>query len=128
MLVSPTRSVASTEVFIGRGARLPRASRGPLRVRGPRPLEGDTIAPMTQSPGQFEIQLGHLCNNRCVFCVSGQLTSKGEAPLLRGDDLCQALDQAWAAGYRRVTLLGGEPTIQPYFMDVVRRAVALGFD
>ena len=23
---------------------------------------------------RFEIQLGHLCNNRCVFCSSGQLT------------------------------------------------------
>ena len=24
---------------------------------------------------KFEIQLGHLCNNRCVFCSSGQLTA-----------------------------------------------------
>ena len=79
------------------------------------------------SAGQLEIQLGHLCNNRCVFCVSGQLTSRGEAPFLRLEDLRHALDRGWAAGHRRVTLLGGEPTIQPYFMDVVRHAVALGF-
>lgn len=83
---------------------------------------------MTESPGQFEIQLGHLCNNRCVFCVSGQLTSRGEAPLLDAADLRRALDEAWAAGHRRVTLLGGEPTIQPYFMDVLRHALALGFE
>lgn len=85
-------------------------------------------AAMTESPGQFEIQLGHLCNNRCVFCVSGQLTSRGEAPLLDAGDLRRALDEAWAKGHRRVTLLGGEPTIQPYFMDVLRHAVALGFE
>ena len=78
--------------------------------------------------GQLEVQLGHLCNNRCVFCVSGQLTSRGEAPLLRLTDLRRALDEGWAAGHRRVTLLGGEPTIQPSFMDVVRHAVGLGFE
>ena len=25
---------------------------------------------------QIELQLGHVCNNRCVFCVSGQLTEQ----------------------------------------------------
>ena len=74
----------------------------------------------------FELQLGHLCNDRCVFCVSGLLTSRGKAPLLPVEDLYRALEGAAAAGYRRVTLLGGEPTIQPHFLDVVRRAVALG--
>ena len=83
---------------------------------------------MAQGKGQLEIQLGHLCNNRCVFCVSGQLTSRGEAPFLPVEELYRALDEGWAAGQRRVTLLGGEPTIQPYFMEVVRRAVAIGFE
>src|SRR5262245_26650486 len=77
---------------------------------------------------QLEIQLGHLCNNRCVFCVSGQLTSQRKAPILDAGDIVRALDGAWASGYRRVTLLGGEPTIQPFFMDVLRHAVALGFE
>lgn len=79
-------------------------------------------------PGQFELQLGQLCNDRCVFCVSGYLTSQGKAPLLDVRELTDALDRAWAAGYRRVTLLGGEPTIQPCFLEVVRHATALGFE
>lgn len=83
---------------------------------------------VTQSPGHFEIQLGHLCNNRCVFCVSGQLTHTGDAPLLPEADLVRALDDAWRAGHRRVTLLGGEPTIQPAFMGVLRHAIGLGFE
>src|SRR5580698_7519586 len=78
--------------------------------------------------GMFELQLGHLCNDRCVFCVSGLLTSRGKAPLLRVEELHRALEDAAASGYRRVTLLGGEPTIQPHFLDVVRRAVALGLE
>lgn len=79
-------------------------------------------------PGEFEIQLGHLCNNRCVFCVSGQLTRKREAPLLDAAPLLERLRGARAAGYRRVTLLGGEPTIQPAFLEVVTEAVDLAFD
>lgn len=75
----------------------------------------------------FELQLGHLCNNRCVFCVSGQLTSQKLAPLLEGDALVRALEEAWARGFRGVTLLGGEPTIQPGFFAVLGRAVELGF-
>jgi MoaA/NifB/PqqE/SkfB family radical SAM enzyme len=77
---------------------------------------------------QLEIQLGHLCNNRCVFCVSGQLTSQRKAPILDAADIVRALDSAWAEGYRRVTLLGGEPTIQPFFMEVLRHAVETGFE
>jgi MoaA/NifB/PqqE/SkfB family radical SAM enzyme len=80
------------------------------------------------SPGQFEIQLGHLCNDRCVFCVSGALTRRREAPLLPAELLVDRLREAYAAGHRRVTLIGGEPTIQPAFLEVVRAAVTLGFE
>ena len=77
------------------------------------------------SPGQFELQLGQLCNNRCGFCISGQATHLGEAPLIGDEVLRDELRRARAAGHRRVTLLGGEPTIQPAFLPVVREAVAL---
>jgi MoaA/NifB/PqqE/SkfB family radical SAM enzyme len=77
---------------------------------------------------QLEMQLGHMCNNRCVFCVSGQMTQLGRARPLEAAPLLAELERAHAAGYRTITLLGGEPTLQPAFMDLVRRAVALGFD
>lgn len=77
---------------------------------------------------QFEIQLGHLCNNRCVFCISGRLTSQGDAPLLDADMLARRIAEAHADGHRKITFLGGEPTIQPFFLDLVRHAVALGFE
>jgi MoaA/NifB/PqqE/SkfB family radical SAM enzyme len=80
------------------------------------------------SADRFEIQLGHLCNNRCVFCVSGQLTSKRQAPLLDPALLKQRITEARGSGHRSLTLLGGEPTVQPFFLDVVRHAVALEFD
>ena len=76
---------------------------------------------------QVEIQLGHMCNNRCVFCVSGQRTALREAFPIAAAPVLDKLREARARGIEKVTLLGGEPTLQPDFMDVVRGAVALGF-
>lgn len=77
---------------------------------------------------QMEIQLGHMCNNRCVFCVSGQRTAMREAfPLLR-DPIVLKIKEGYDKGMRKLTLLGGEPTIQPEFMNILKAAVAMGFE
>lgn len=77
---------------------------------------------------QVEIQLGHMCNNRCVFCVSGQETALGRARPLDRDPIVAEIRAAYAAGHRKITLLGGEPTLQPAFLDVLRETVQLGFE
>ncbi len=77
---------------------------------------------------QLEIQLGHMCNNRCVFCVSGQRTEMREAFPIVGDPVIDRLREGSARGIRKVTLLGGEPTIQPEFLRIVRAAVELSYD
>jgi pyruvate-formate lyase-activating enzyme len=83
----------------------------------------------TNSRGhQFEIQLGHLCNNRCVFCSSGQLSEWKVARPVPIAPVVEALDRARAAGARRVTFLGGEPTIHKGFHGAVSHAVSLGFE
>lgn len=85
-------------------------------------------APGLGDVDHFEIQLGHLCNDRCVFCVSARLTREGQAPLMAFDVLAEQIRAAHAAGRRRILFLGGEPTIQPVFLDVVKLAVDLGFE
>jgi MoaA/NifB/PqqE/SkfB family radical SAM enzyme len=77
---------------------------------------------------QMEIQLGHMCNNRCVFCVSGQRTAMREAFPLESAPVMEKIREGYAQGIRKLTLLGGEPTIQPEFMNIVRFAVGLGFE
>ncbi len=76
---------------------------------------------------QVEIQLGHLCNNRCVFCVSGQRTARGQAGVAEIEPLLASIRAAHASGRTTITLLGGEPTLQPVFMDVLRECGRLGF-
>ena len=83
---------------------------------------------MSEPLRQVEIQLGHMCNNRCVFCVSGQRTERGEAKPMAPSPLLERIEDAARAGHRKITLLGGEPTLQPAFLDVVRRCGELGFE
>lgn len=78
--------------------------------------------------GRTEIQLGHMCNNRCVFCVSGQRTEMREALPLAADPILESIRTLRESGGRQLTFLGGEPTIQPAFLDSVRYAVELGFE
>jgi hypothetical protein len=77
---------------------------------------------------KFEIQLGHLCNNRCVFCSSGQLTAMKIARAVPVEPIMEALEAARAAGAWHLTFLGGEPTTHKRFLDVVGKAVELGFE
>ncbi|HEY8089535.1 MAG TPA: radical SAM protein [Polyangiaceae bacterium] len=85
-------------------------------------------APEGRELREFELQLGHLCNDRCVFCESGRLTHEGLAPILSTEMLADRVREAYAEGHRRITFLGGEPTIQPAFFPIVELAVSLGFE
>ena len=81
-----------------------------------------------QQQHQIELQLGHVCNNRCVFCVSGQLTEQRLAKQIPADPVLGALRKGREDGCRRVTFLGGEPTTQRSFMPALRLAVELGYE
>lgn len=76
---------------------------------------------------RFEIQLSHLCNNRCVFCVSGQMTQLRRTKPTPLADLQQRFDEARARGIEEVTIMGGEPTIHPTFFPILDHAIDLGF-
>lgn len=118
---------SSTTLAVGRkGPHPERVRRLPTVNEGLR-REATTVT--TQSNGfQFEIQLGHLCNNRCVFCSSGQLSEQKIARPVMLDAIVSALDEARSRGARRVTFLGGEPTIHKGFLSALEHTVRLGFD
>ncbi len=83
---------------------------------------------MSEPSRQIEIQLGHLCNNRCVFCVSGQLSERHMASPLPQEPIRAELRAARENGATRVTFVGGEPTLQPSFLDLLRFSVELDFE
>lgn len=87
-------------------------------------LDGTTVR---QDADLVEIQLGHMCNNRCVFCSSGQATAMGQARPMDEAPIIEAIDGAKARGARKVTFLGGEPTLQRAFLPALAHARRLGF-
>ncbi len=76
---------------------------------------------------EFEFQLGSVCNNRCNFCSSGQFTELRQGTILPLEDVLSALDDAYERGFRKVTFLGGEPTLYKTFLPALRHSVDLGF-
>ncbi len=77
---------------------------------------------------QVEIQLGHLCNNRCVFCSSGLITSFKLAGQEETPPALAELDEARRRGARKVTFVGGEPTLQRDFPRILKHARDLGYE
>ena len=75
----------------------------------------------------LELNLGRVCNNRCVICLD--LTADREArrwlPL---DRAIEELTRAHADGTRSVGLLGGEPTAHPDIVAIIGAARDLGFE
>lgn len=80
-----------------------------------------------RSGHQFEIQLGHMCNNRCVFCVSGHLSQRRMVHPLEVQPILDVIERARRDGAVRLVFLGGEPTIQPAFFPALEHAARLGF-
>lgn len=67
---------------------------------------------------------GYSCNNRCGFCVDydkRHLPDQGTEALIR--DIAKA--KAWGADY--LELIGGEASMRPDFLKLVRTAKKLGF-
>ncbi|MDP1823180.1 MAG: radical SAM protein [Archangium sp.] len=68
------------------------------------------------------LSLGRACNNACVFCSQDALPPS--SPL----DLATELARLRGTGATELTLVGGEPTLQPALAEVIRLARAQGFE
>ena len=91
-------------------------------------LRAAAVVTASGSGHRFEIQLGHLCNNRCVFCTSGQLTQMKAARSVPLEPIIEALEEARASGATHLTFLGGEPTLHKRFLEALAKAIELGFE
>jgi MoaA/NifB/PqqE/SkfB family radical SAM enzyme len=73
---------------------------------------------------RVDIKIGYQCNNHCLFCVQGNKREKCafrtkfeiKKDLINARKTCQS-----------VVFTGGEPTVHPNFLDLVRLAKKLNF-
>lgn len=77
----------------------------------------------------LRLSLTDRCNYRCLYCMPEHgvaVTPKSEQ--LNADEIVRLVATLQTLGLRRVRLTGGEPTIRPDLIAIVRGLAALGLD
>jgi len=72
----------------------------------------------------LDVIVGYDCNLACDYCT---ITPAMRARALTAPAIDRELQQGRREGYARVSFTGGEPTIRPELVALVRRARALGY-
>jgi len=69
------------------------------------------------------VNVTYRCNNHCVFCAVGNRVKED----LPATHVIEVLERYHREGVHQVDFDGGEPTLHPHFMDLIRHAAGLGY-
>ncbi|MDB6169488.1 MAG: moaA [Verrucomicrobia bacterium] len=71
----------------------------------------------------LRISLTDACNLRCVYCMPEHMTFRPRHELVSDDELRRLITLFGALGFRKIRFTGGEPTLRPGLVELVRHAV-----
>ncbi len=71
----------------------------------------------------LRISLTDACNLRCVYCMPEEMRFRPRAELLSDDEILAIVQAAAELGVSKIRLTGGEPTIRPGMVELVRAIV-----
>ena len=73
--------------------------------------------------------LTNKCVRECPYCFAGrEMASSSESDYLSWENVVYLADFLSASGEKRLSLLGGEPTLHPAFVDILLYFIERGFD
>jgi len=78
----------------------------------------------SQGPQKLIMNVTYVCNNHCTFCAVGTRTQIHGHPQRQREHL----DKYRRLGVRMVDFDGGEPTLNPELIPLIRYARAIGFE
>lgn len=89
------------------------------------------LSPKLKTRGAFDaygrqmtylrISLTDRCNFRCVYCMPASgMVFQPRDEMLTDDELLRVIRIFAGAGFHKIRLTGGEPTIRPHLIDIVR--------
>lgn len=73
----------------------------------------------------LRVSLTDRCNLRCVYCMPEEMVFKPREELLTDEEILTLVRIASELGVRKVRLTGGEPTVRPGLVELVRRMAAI---
>lgn len=88
-------------------------------------MQGTATLPRIRPKPQAYLRVGYACNSRCTFCCAqgGWLT-----PMRKLEEIKRELDRMTSEmDLESISISGGEPTIHPNILDIVRYARDKGF-
>lgn len=94
-----------------------------MKYEGTTPAKGVVGRDKIHGP-RLWTRLSYSCNNKCIFCHDS--TAQGEG-YVSTDEVLKRLEQGLREGFTEVVLSGGEPTIHPEFIFIVKKAKEFGY-
>lgn len=89
---------------------------------------GFPIEPMHDSYGRrinyLRISLTDACNLRCVYCMPEHMVFRPRHELMSDEELLTLVRVGASLGVNKIRLTGGEPTIRPNVVELVREMAA----
>lgn len=87
-------------------------------------LDKKTLREKASIEKRHWIRLTRACNNSCVFCLDSEAHDGSCIPL---NKIKKELINGRKKNINRIVLSGGEPTIHPQFLEIVRLTKTLGY-
>jgi len=75
---------------------------------------------------RIDIKITFNCNNHCDFCAQGDKRSRIKMKTF--EEICEILKKSRKEGVTGVVFTGGEPTLHPQIIDIVKKAKELGYE
>jgi cyclic pyranopterin phosphate synthase len=77
----------------------------------------------------MRISVTDRCNLRCIYCNSSAMAHLSHDDILRYEEIERVVRVAAKLGVKNIRLTGGEPTVRPHFVELVKLlAVILGIE
>ena len=76
--------------------------------------------------GTAFLEIGHICNNNCLFCYEADADERRPYIEKSIDDIRKEMEKAFLE-YNMVSFIGAEPTLRSDFVEVLKLAKEIGF-
>ena len=86
-------------------------------------LENDAFAYRKEGPLLLDVSITNRCERQCDFCYRKSQSHGYDIPM---EDYAFILSQAKQCGVQQIAIGGGEPTLHPNFIDILKQTVESG--